>query len=323
MSKIEKIASEDVKDIIRLAQPYYEKKSEPQNFTKYISIKTPFCDLALSKTAFSVPHGLPKYGDGPDVFLLLKEPDKSSFVCNIDTQLLRTAVLDVVDQFVDRSKYSCCYQRVFKSIKKEVVIANRHVLLGSLEHATRLLLLCGIEQAELYDTDGSLCFAGRHKNEFVVVVTVGKKKRLQTGEKCPVVSVLSGGLSFGASSEIHADLIRDYIKTLDAVNKTAEKNDYLFNEIYCVTLVKHTDVFVVAHSKEEAEDIAIDNAYDLDTSDDEYEVDYSSESSIDAVPERGDCRVYCEDGPVSCKEFHELVKNGGLLVEDYDDEGED
>lgn len=152
MSKTENITCDDVKDIIRLACPYYEKKSELHNYDSFMLVENPLCNLLLSKSAFPAPQDLPEIETECDILCPLEETGKDFFVCNIDTVLLRTFVLDVVDRFVDRKKYPCCYQRVLKEDDKVVVVENRHVFLSALEHATRLLPLCGIEQAELYDT---------------------------------------------------------------------------------------------------------------------------------------------------------------------------
>lgn len=163
MSKTENITCDDVKDIIRLACPYYEKKSTLHNYDSFIFVENPLCNLLLSKNVFPAPHDLLEIETERDIFCLLEEMGKDFFVCNIDTLLLRTSVLDVVDRFIDRKKYPCCYQRALKEDDKVVVIEKRHVFLSALEHATRLLPLCGIEQAELYDTVTVLCSSAGKK----------------------------------------------------------------------------------------------------------------------------------------------------------------
>lgn len=165
MSKTENITRDDVKNIIRLACPYYEKKGELHNYDSFIFVENPLCGLLLSKNVFPVPQDLPEIETRCNILCTLEEKGKDFFVCNIDTLLLRTSVLDIVDQFVDRKKYTCCYQRALKEDDKIVVIKNRHVFLSALEHATRLLPLCGIEQAELYDIGDGLVFVGRKEGK--------------------------------------------------------------------------------------------------------------------------------------------------------------
>lgn len=303
MSKTENITCDDVKDIIRLACPYYEKKSALHNYDSFIFVENPLCNLLLSKSAFPAPQDLPEIETECDILCPLEETGKDFFVCNIDTLLLRTSVLDVVDRFVDRKKYPCCYQRVLKEDDKVVVVENRHVFLSALEHATRLLPLCGIEQAELYDIGGSLLFAGRKDGKIATVIKIDKKMYWE-GRKCPVVNILPGGLFFSTDSEIRAGLILNTIKTLNEANEVAKEHNYLFMKLYEVGLVMRADVFVLAHSEQEAKAIAWRDA-DKDDFSDAFEIEDCVKASIESVPTEGDCRVYCENGPMYCDEFHE------------------
>lgn len=304
MSKTENITCDDVKDIIRLACPYYEKKSELHNYDSFMFVENSLCSLLLFKNVFPAPQDLPEIETECDILCPLEETGKDFFVCNIDTLLFRTSVLDVVDRFVDRKKYPCCYQRALKEDDKVVVVENSHVFLSALEHATRLLPLCGIEQAELYDIGGSLLFAGRKDGKIATVIKIDKKMRWE-GRKCPVVNILPGGLSFSTDSEIHADLILNTIKTLNEANEVAEDHDYLFTKLYEVGLVMRTDVFVLAHSKEEARKVAMNDVNVGDEFSDDFDIENCAEASIEDVPTEGDCRVYCEGGPIDCDEFHE------------------
>lgn len=304
MSKTENITCDDVKDIIRLACPYYEKKSALHNYDSFMLVENPLCNLLLSKSAFPAPQNLPEIETERGFLRPLEETGKDFFVCNIDTLLLRTSVLDVVDLFIDRKKYHCCYQRALKEDEKEVIIKNRHVFLSALEHATRLLPLCGIEQAELYDIGDSLVFIGRKEGKIAAAIKI-EKKTPRVGYKSPVVNILPGGLSFSTDSEIHADLILSTIKTLDEVNEVAEDHDYLFAKLYEVSLVMRTDVFVLAHSKEEARKVAMNDVNVGDEFSDDFDIENCAEASIEDVPTEGDCRVYCEGGPIDCDEFHE------------------
>ena len=304
MSKIEIITCNDVKNIIRLACPYYVKKSELHNYDSFMFIENSLCSLLLSKNVFPAPQNLPEIETRCDILCSLEEKGKDFFICNIDTLLLRTSVLDIVDLFVDRKKYSCCYQRALREDEKVVVIANSHVFLSALEHATRLLPLCGIEQTELYDIGDSLVFVGRKDGKIAAAIKI-EKKTPRVGCKSPVVNIIPGGLSFSTDSEIHADLILSTIKTLDEANEVAEDHDYLFAKLYEVSLVMRTDVFVLAHSKEEAMKIALNDVNASDEFSDDFGIEGCAEASIKDVPTEGDCQVYCEGGPIGCDEFHE------------------
>lgn len=304
MSKTVNITCDVVKDIIRLACPYYVKKSELHNYDSFIFIENSLCSLLLIKNVFPAPQDLPEIETECDILFPLEEKGKDFFVCNIDTLLLRTSVLDIVDLFVDRKKYSCCYQRALREDDKVVVIDNSYVFLSALEHATRLLPLCGIEQAELYDIGDSLVFAGRKDGKIAAVIKISKKFNWE-GRKCLVVNIVPEGLSFSADSEIHADLILSTIKTLDKANEVAEDHDYLFAKLYEVSLVMRTDVFVLAHSKEEAREIVLNDVNASDEFSDDFEIEGCAEASIEDVPTEGGCQVYCEDGPIDCDEFHE------------------
>ena len=304
MSKIEHITRGDVKNIIRLACPYYEKKSELHNYDSFIFAENPLCGLLLSKNVFPAPQDLPEIETRCNILCTLEEKGKDFFVCNIDTLLLRTSVLDIVDLFVDRKKYSCCYQRALREDDKEVVIKNRHVFLSALEHATRLLPLCGIEQAELYDIGDGLVFVGRKDGKIAAAIKIETETQW-VGHKSPVVNILPGGLSFSTDSEIHTDLIHSTIKTLDEANEVAEDHDYLFAKLYEVSLVMRTDVFVLAHSKEEARKIVLNDVNASDEFSDDFDIENCAEASIEDVPTEGGCQVYCEGGPIGCDEFHE------------------
>ena len=304
MSKTEIITCNDVKNIIRLACPYYVKKSELHNYDSFMFIENSLCSLLLSKNVFPAPQNLPEIETRCDILCSLEEKGKDFFICNIDTLLLRTSVLDIVDLFVDRKKYSCCYQRALREDDKIVVIANSHVFLSALEHATRLLPLCGIEQAELYDIGDSLVFVGRKDGKIAAAIKI-EKKTPRVGYKSPVVNIIPGGLSFSTDSEIHADLILSTIKTLDEANEVAEDHDYLFAKLYEVSLVMRTDVFVLAHSKEEAMKIALNDVNASDEFSGDFGIEGCAEASIEDVPTEGGCQVYCEGGPIGCDEFHE------------------
>ena len=304
MSKTENITCDDVKNIIRLACPYYEKKSELHNYDSFMLLENPLCDLLLSKNAFPAPQNLPEIETRCNILCTLEEKGKDFFVCNIDTLLLRTSVLDIVDRFVDRKKYTCCYQRALREDDKIVVIKNRHVFLSALEHATRLLSLCGIEQAELYDIGDGLVFVGRKEGKIAAAIKIETETQW-VWHKSPVVNIVPGGLSFSTDSEIHTDLIHSTIKTLDEANEVAEDYDYLFAKLYEVSLVMRTDVFVLAHSKEEARKIALNEVNVSDEFSGDFEIEGYAEASIEDVPTEGGCQVYCEGGPIGCDEFHE------------------
>ena len=304
MSKTVIITCNDVKDIIRLACPYYEKKSALHNYDSFMLVENPLCNLLLSKNVFPAPQDLPEIGTERDILCTLEEKGKDFFICNIDTLLLRTSVLDIVDLFVDRKKYTYCYQRALREDDKVVVIKNRHVFLSVLEHATRLLPLCGIEQAELYDIGDGLVFVGRKDGKIAAAIKIETETQW-VGNKSPVVNILPGGLSFSTDSEIHADLIHSTIKTLDEANEVAEDHDYLFAKLYEVSLVMRTDVFVLAHSKQEAMKIALNDVNASDEFTDDFGIEGCAEASIEDVPTEGDCQVYCEGGPIDCDEFHE------------------
>lgn len=315
MSKTENITCDDVKNIIRLACPYYEKKSELHNYDSFIFAENPLCGLLLSKNVFPAPQDLPEIETRCNILCTLEEKGKDFFVCNIDTLLLRTSVLDIVDLFVDRKKYTCCYQRALREDDKEVVIKNRHVFLSALEHVTRLLPLCGIEQAELYDIGDGLVFVGRKEGKIAAAIKI-ETETSWVWHKSPVVNILPGGLSFSTDTEIHADLIHSTIKTLDEANEVAEDHDYLFAKLYEVSLVMRTDVFVLAHSKEEARKIALNDVNASDEFSDGFDIENCAEASIEDVPTEGGCQVYCEGGPIDCDEFHETFD--GKLQEEQD-----
>ena len=304
MSKIENITCDDVKNIIRLACPYYEKKSELHNYDSFMLVENPLCNLLLSKNVFPCPQDLPEIETRCNILCTLEETGKDFFICNIDSLLLRTSVLDIVDRFVNRKKYTYCYQRALREDDKVVVIKNRHVFLSALEHATRLLPLCGIEQAELYDIGDGLVFVGRKEGKIAAAIKI-ETKTSWVWHKSPVVNIVPEGLSFSTDSEIHADLILSTIKTLDEANEVAEDHDYLFTKLYEVSLVMRTDVFVLAHSKEEAMKIALNDVNASDEFSDDFGIESCAEASIKDVPTEGGCQVYCEGGPIGCDEFHE------------------
>ena len=85
----------------------------------------------------------------------------------------------------------------------------------------------------------------------------------------------------------------------------AEDHDYLFAKLYEVSLVMRTDVFVLAHSKEEARKIALNDVNASDEFSDGFDIEGCAEASIKDVPTEGGCQVYCEGGPIDCDEFHE------------------
>ena len=304
MTKTENITCDDVKNIIRLACPYYEKKSALHNYDSFMLVENPLCNVLLSKNAFPAPQDLPEIETRCNILCTLEEKGKDFFVCNIDTLLLRTSVLDIVDRFVDRKKYTCCYQRALREDDKVVVIKNRHVFLSALEHATRLLPLCGIEQAELYDIGDGLVFVGRKEGKIAAAIKI-EKKTPRVGYKSTVVNIVPGGLSFSTDSEIHTDLIHSTIKTLDEANEVAEDHDYLFAKLFEVSLVMRSDVFVLAHSKEEARKIVLNEVNVSDEFSGDFEIEGYAEASIEDVPTEGGCQVYCEGGPIGCDEFHE------------------
>ena len=147
-------------------------------------------------------------------------------------------------------------------------------------------------------------FVGRKDGKIAAAIKIETETQW-VGHKSPVVNILPGGLSFSTDSEIHADLILSTIKTLDEANEVAEDHDYLFAKLYEVSLVMRTDVFVLAHSKEKARKIALNDVNASDEFSGDFEIEGYAEASIEDVPTEGGCRVYCEGGPIDCDEFHE------------------
>ena len=140
-------------------------------------------------------------------------------------------------------------------------IADRFVYLNALEHVTRMLLLCGLEQAELYDFNGGLKFVGRHEGKIAVCIMIAKARNDdESMAKSHKLNVGSNNLSFSSNSEIQPDLIHETIKALDAANEKASEYDSLFKKVYTVSLVAYTDVHVLAQSEAEARRIANEQA---------------------------------------------------------------
>ena len=73
-----------------------------------MSAEGSLCDIVLYKEAFPtaeklLPHKVLSYDTAPST------ARKEDFICNIDSNLFRVAVLDIVDQYVDRKKIPCCH----------------------------------------------------------------------------------------------------------------------------------------------------------------------------------------------------------------------
>lgn len=322
MPRLKNITKVDVKDILRLTQPYYKKWNVTSDFKTFMSAEGSLCDIVLYKEAFPkaeklLPHKVLSYDTAPST------ARKEDFICNIDSNLFRVAVLDIVDQYIDRKKYPCCYQRFFESSKVKVCIARRFVYLNALEHATRMLLLCGLEQAELYYMDGGLKFVGRHEGKIAVCIMIGMARNDdEPMAKCHKLNVGSSNLFFGSNSEIQPDLIHETIKALDAANEKASEYDSLFKKVYTVSLVAYTDVHVLAQSEVEARRIANEQAgwFDFDES---FDIDSCTEISISDLPDHKRHRIYTSDGEIDRGELDELITKGALFVDGDDDYNDD
>lgn len=322
MPRLKNITKADVKDILRLTQPYYKKWNVTSDFKTFMSAEGSLCDIVLYKEAFPkaeklLPHKVLSYDTAPST------ARKEDFICNIDSNLFRVAVLDIVDQYIDRKKYPCCYQRFFESSKVKVCIARRFVYLNALEHATRMLLLCGLEQAELYYMDGGLKFVGRHEGKIAVCIMIGMARNDdEPMAKCHKLNVGSSNLFFGSNSEIQPDLIHETIKALDAANEKASEYDSLFKKVYTVSLVAYTDVHVLAQSEVEARRIANEQAgwFDFDES---FDIDSCTEISISDLPDHKRHRIYTSDGEIDRGELDELITKGALFVDGDDDYNDD
>lgn len=322
MPRLKNITKADVKDILRLTQPYYKKWNVTSDFKTFMSAEGFLCDIVLYKEAFPkaeklLPHKVLSYDTAPST------ARKEDFICNIDSNLFRVAVLDIVDQYIDRKKYPCCYQRFFESSKVKVCIARRFVYLNALEHATRMLLLCGLEQAELYYMDGGLKFVGRHEGKIAVCIMIGMARNDdEPMAKCHKLNVGSSNLFFGSNSEIQPDLIHETIKALDAANEKASEYDSLFKKVYTVSLVAYTDVHVLAQSEVEARRIANEQAgwFDFDES---FDIDSCTEISISDLPDHKRHRIYTSDGEIDRGELDELITKGALFVDGDDDYNDD
>lgn len=322
MPRLKNITKADVKDILRLTQPYYKKWNVTSDFKTFMSAEGSLCDIVLYKEAFPkaenlLPHKVLSYDTAPST------ARKEDFICNIDSNLFRVAVLDIVDQYIDRKKYPCCYQRFFESSKVKVCIAGRFVYLNALEHATRMLLLCGLEQAELFYMDGGLKFVGRHEGKIAVCIMIGMARNDdESMAKCHKLNVGSNNLFFGSNSEIQPDLIHETIKALDAVNEKAAEYDSLFKKMYTVSLVAYTDVHVLAKSEAEARRIANEQAGWVDF-DESFDIDSCTEISISDLPTYKHHQIYTNDGSVARGELDELIAKGALFVGDDDDDYND
>lgn len=322
MPRLKNITKADVKDILRLTQPYYKKWNVTSDFKTFMSAEGSLCDIVLYKEAFPqaeklLPHKVLPYDTAPST------ARKEDFICNIDSNFFRVAVLDIVDQYIDRKKYPCCYQRFFESSKVKVCIAGRFVYLNALEHATRMLLLCGLEQAELYYMDGGLKFVGRHEGKIAVCIMIGMVRNDdESMAKCHKLNVGSSNLFFGLNSGIQPDLIHETIKALDAANEKAAEYDSLFKKVYTVSLVAYTDVHVLAQSEAEARRIANEQAgwFDFDES---FDIDSCTEISISDLPDHKRHRIYTSDGEIDRGELDELITKGALFVDGDDDYNDD
>lgn len=322
MPRLKNITKADVKNILRLSQPYYKKTNVASDFKTFMSAEGSLCDIVLYKEAFPtaeklLPHKVLSYDTDPS------SASKEDFICNIDSNLFRVAVLDIVDQYVDRKKFPCCYQRFFESSKVKVCIADRFVYLNALEHVTRMLLLCGLEQAELYDFNGGLKFVGRHEGKIAVCIMIAKARNDdESMAKNHKLNVGSNNLSFGSNSEIQPDLIHETIKALDAANEKASEYDFLFKKVYTVSLVAYTDVHVLAQSEAEARRIAEEQAGLLDF-DESFDIDSCYEISISDLPNYKRHLIYTDDGEIDRGELDELIAKGALFVGDDDDDDND
>lgn len=186
-----------------------------------------------------------------------------------------------------------------------------------------MLLLCGLEQAELYDMNGYLKLVGRHEGKIAVCIMIGKARNDdESMAKCHKLNVGSSNLFFGLNSEIQPDLIHETIKALDAANEKAAEYDFLFKKIYTVSLVAYTDVHVLAKSEAEARRIANEQAgwFDFDAS---FDIDSCTEISISDLPDHKRHRIYTNDGEIDRGELDELITKGALFVDGDDDYNDD
>ena len=97
MPRLKNITKADVKNILRLSQPYYKKMNVASDFKTFMLAEGSLCDIVLYKEAFPtaeklLPHKVLSYDTAPS------SASKEDFICNIDSNFFRVAVLDIVDQ---------------------------------------------------------------------------------------------------------------------------------------------------------------------------------------------------------------------------------
>lgn len=232
--------------------------------------------------------------------------DMGEMIGKVLVDNLRADIMQAIGKVVDMRECGCAYGRRLEDSKHVMRLGDSYFRLTVLDELQRVLLLGGLEIAEVYENKKKdrITFVGYHNGEPAVIALIMAVHGYEDMgmSKFPLIGSLTL-MQLDAEAEIVPELITESITNIKTFWAQEEHDAKRFRKIYAVQVATYNTYCVLAMSQKEAEKIAL-NIADLDDFDDlDFEVESCEESCIEEAEDNDN--LYDEDGEVDIDDYKE------------------
>lgn len=316
--QIEIISESDKLNILRYAQPMWlAKEIEPRVCNHTCFFGNQYWSLSLDMNAYGLQEEKYERMDAFPAPVIFSPRYKAVRHGTIWVDDLRTQVLNIIRDMkdVDIEKFPHAYPHQLAKCRGAVVIDGKKFPIALVEHATRLMLLAGMEAVDVDIEDRLISFVGYHKCEFVAAVTVATVD--YADKYCDkVLGSICLHTIDAAFNDVDSCLIHDTIISLANIDSFVSEECKKMNNLYAVELVMCHTVYVLAKDESTAREIAMRETSFVEFTDG-FEV-----KSVDSINyfdiEGTNCDVKTEDGTINESRLKRLD-----FIDDIDEEEEE
>lgn len=302
---IPSISHTDMLKVLACSVPMWQSSiaySQICNHTLFIGDEV--WSLALNIEAYGLSEEGYKHMASFPVPIIFSARYKAVRHCTMLVDDIRAQVLNIIRSMkdVDMAKFPHAYPLQLDRCKSVVLIEGKAVLISSIEHATRLMLLAGMNAVDIDIEDRLISFVGRHKGVAVAAVTIATFSQPEDEKyRYAVLGKISMHPVKAECNEVDASLIHSTSMAVFNASELIEKERMGMYNIYSVELAKNHTAYVLANDEREAGEIARDNV-----SNDEFS-DFCQVKDVNVIEyadiEGTDCEVYTPNDTISVSDL--------------------
>lgn len=305
MAKVKGITQAVIKTALDLVagKDFNDKKKESRKYLPWIMNGSNYTALAFHPDVFDINGDA--YAPCNESKPWSPSDDMGEMIGKVMVDNLRADIMAAIGKVVDMRECGCAYGRRLEDSKHVMRLGDSYFKLTVLDELQRILLLGGLEIAEVYENKKKdrVTFVGYHNGEPAVLAPMmALHDYNEVNDKMPLIGRLTL-MQLDAEAEIVPELILESITNIKTFWAQEAHDAKRFRKIYAVQVATYNTYCVLAMSHKEAENIALDIADLDDFNDPDFEVENCEESCIEEAEDNNN--LYDEDGEVDIDEYKE------------------